>query len=364
MRRRVFFSVLALAVGAVVFVMAAVAGSRGAVRARVTAVSAGDTLQVRLSSGKRQTVHVLGISAPPKKSCFSAESTAATRALVLNRSVELGAAGPAAYVRLPDGTDLGAQLVADGNAQIDALGTSFSRLPTYVPLQQAAEKANKGLWGACAVDLSVELVATTTAVAVGGDVKYTATITNAGPLAAQNVDLDVRAPQGNPFDTAASESGHSGCTPHGWYATCSFDEIPANGTASAFFTIAAKQEGRVAATALVRISGCLSKACGTQALHDSDLDNDRSGALASIVPPPAPGQPLVSAQLPVGHWIAGGNCDPHYPTVCMPSAPPDLDCADLAFRGFQVLHTPTPATPDAHSFDNNFDGIACQFDDY
>jgi endonuclease YncB( thermonuclease family) len=363
-RRRVFFSVLALAVGAVVFVMAAVAGSRGAVSARVTAVGAGDTLQVRLSSGKRQTVHVLGVSSPPKKSCFSAEATAATRALVLSRTVKLSAAGPAAYVRLPDGTDLGAQLVTDGSAQIDALGTPFSRLRTYVPLQQTAEKANKGLWGACAVDLSVELVATTTAVAVGGDVKYTATITNAGPLAAQNVDLDVRAPQGNPFDTAASETGHSGCTPHGWYATCAFDSIPAGGTASAFFTVAAKQEGRVAATALVRISGCLSKACGNLPLHDSDFDNDRSGALTSIVPPPPPGQPIVSAQLPVAHWIAGGNCDPHYPTVCMPPSPPDLDCADLSFRGFQVLHDPTPKTPDPHSFDNNFDGVGCQFDDY
>jgi endonuclease YncB( thermonuclease family) len=363
-RRRVLFSVLALGVGAVVFVMAAVAGSRGVVSARVTAVSAGDTLQVRLSSGKRQTVHVLGVSTPPKGSCFSAESTAATRALVLNRTVKLSAAGSAAYVRLPDGTDLGAQLVTDGKAQIDALGTSFSRLPTYVPLQQAAEKANKGLWGACAVDLSVELVATTTAVAVGGDVKYTATITNAGPLAAPNVDLDVRAPQGNPFETAASETGHSGCTPHGWYATCAFDSIPAGGTASAFFTVAAKQEGRVSATALVRISGCLSEACGDLPLHDSHLDNDRSGALASIVPPPPPGQALVPAQLPIAHWIAGGNCDPHYPTVCMPRSPPDLDCADLSFRGFQVLHDPTPATPDSHSFDNNFDGIGCQFDDY
>ena len=120
----------------------------------------------------------------------------------------------------------------------------------------------------------------------------------------------------------------------------------------------------MAATALVRISGCLSKACGNQPLHDSDIDNDRSGALTSIVPPPPPGEPLVSAQLPVNHFIPGGNCDPHYPTVCMPPSPPDFDCADLSFRGFQVLHTPTPATPDPHSFDNNFDGIGCQFDDY
>ena len=171
MRKRVFLSALAFAVGAVVFVVAAVAGSSGVVSARVTAVSAGDTLQVRLSSGKRLTVHVLGISAPPKGSCFATEAKAATTALALNRTVKLSTAASAAYVKLADGTDLGAKLVGDGNAQIDALGTPFSRLPRYVPLQQAAEKANKGLWGACAADLSVDLVATTTAVAVGGDVK-------------------------------------------------------------------------------------------------------------------------------------------------------------------------------------------------
>jgi endonuclease YncB( thermonuclease family) len=363
-RRRVLFSVLALAVGAVVFVVAAVAGSRGVVSGRVTGVTAGDSLQVRLASGKRQKLHVLGISAPPKGSCFSTESAAATRALVLDQTVKLSASGRSAYVRLSDGGDLGARLVTDGNAQIDALGASFSRLPSYVPLQQAAEKANKGLWGACAADLSVELDATSTTVAVGDRIKYTATITNAGPLAAENVDLDVRAPEGNPFDTAASITGHSSCTPAGWYATCSFDSIAAGETASAFFTVDAKKEGRAAATALVRVSGCLSKACGNRPLHDSNVDNDRTGALTSIVPPPPPGQAIVPAQLPVNHWIAGGNCDAHYPTVCMPPSPPDLDCADLSFRGFQVVHDPTLQTPDPHSFDNNFDGIGCQFDDY
>jgi hypothetical protein len=29
-----------------------------------------------------------------------------------------------------------------------------------------------------------------------------------------------------------------------------------------------------------------------------------------------------------------------------------------------VVHDPTLQTPDPHSFDNNFDGIGCQFDDY
>ena len=364
LRRRASLIVLALVAGGVLSVAA---GAQRAVptTARVTAVTAGDTLQVRLTNGKRLKLHVLGISTPPRGSCFANESRAATRALALNQTVKLSAAKPAAYVALPSGSDLGKQLLAGGNAHIDAFGPSFSRLASYVPVQQDAETANRGLWGACAADLSVELAAKPAAVAVGDLITYTATITNAGPLAAQDVDLDVRAAPGNPFDTAASTSPHAGCVPKGWYATCSFDSIPAQGTGSAVFTVDAKKVGAVSATALVRISGCIRTACGNLPLHDSNVQNDRTGAFTSIVPQPPPGQPPAPPlQVPVNHWIDGGNCDPHYPTSCIPPAPPDYDCADLSFRGFQVLHDPTPRTPDPHSFDNNFDGIGCQFDDY
>jgi endonuclease YncB( thermonuclease family) len=363
-RRRVILIVLALAAGGVLSVTAG-ANRAAPTTARVTAVTSGDTLQVRLSNGKRQKLRVLGVLAPPKGSCFANEAAAATRTLTLNQTVKLSGAGPAAYVTLPDGSDLGKQLIANGSAQIDAWGPAFSRLASYVPLQQAAETANRGLWGVCAADLSVELTATPDAAVIGDRIKYTATITNAGPLAALDVDLDVRAPQGNPFDTAASESERGTCTPKSWYATCTFDSIPANGTASAAFTVDANKEGAASAAALVRISGCIRTACGNRPLHDSNVQNDRTGAFISIVAQPPPGQPPAPPrQVPVNHWIEGGNCDPHYPTVCIPPPAPDFDCADLAFRGFQVLHQPTSSTPDPHSLDNNFDGIGCQFDDY
>ena len=48
------------------------------------------------------------------------------------------------------------------------------------------------------------------------------------------------------------------------------------------------------------------------------------------------------------------NCDPAYPTVCIPSPPPDLDCGDISFRRFKVL------PPDPHNFDGNNDGIGCE----
>jgi Protein of unknown function (DUF1524) len=47
------------------------------------------------------------------------------------------------------------------------------------------------------------------------------------------------------------------------------------------------------------------------------------------------------------------NCDPSYPTVCIPPPPPDLNCADIPFRNFVVLQ------PDPHRFDGDKDGIGC-----
>jgi len=48
------------------------------------------------------------------------------------------------------------------------------------------------------------------------------------------------------------------------------------------------------------------------------------------------------------------NCDPSYPTVCIPSPPPDLDCGDITYRKFVVLQ------PDPHRFDGDKDGIGCE----
>jgi len=363
-RRRVVLILLALvAAGAIAVVAGASRG--GGTTGLVTGVTVGDTLQVKLASGKLETVRVLGVVAPRASSCYAAESTEATRALTVAKTVQLSGSGSSAYVMLPDGTDLGRQLVESGIAQIDAWGSAFSRFASYVPVQQAAETANKGMWGACAADVAVTLVSTPDAVAIGDRIRYTATITNAGPLAATNVSLNVRAPAGNPFDTAASLTEHGACSVRGWYAHCSFDVVPAHGTAGAAFTVDAKKEGAAAASALVRLSGCIRAACGSTPLHDADVQNDRTGAFTSIVAQPLPGQPPPPPrQLPVNHWVDGGNCDPHYPTVCIPPPLPDLDCADLPFRQFQVKHEPTEKTPDPHSFDNNFDGVGCQFDDY
>ena len=48
------------------------------------------------------------------------------------------------------------------------------------------------------------------------------------------------------------------------------------------------------------------------------------------------------------------ECDPAYPSVCIPPPPPDLDCGEIPHRRFTVL------APDPHGFDRDKDGIGCE----
>ncbi len=63
--------------------------------------------------------------------------------------------------------------------------------------------------------------------------------------------------------------------------------------------------------------------------------------------PPAPASPTAPR-------VSQKQCDPSYPDVCIPSPPPDLDCADIPYRRFRVL------PPDPHRFDGDKDGIGCE----
>jgi hypothetical protein len=69
---------------------------------------------------------------------------------------------------------------------------------------------------------------------------------------------------------------------------------------------------------------------------------DPSGSAPPAPPPPAPTKP------------PSANCDPSYPTVCIPAPPPDLDCKDIPYRNFRVL------PPDPHKFDSDKDGYGCE----
>lgn len=67
---------------------------------------------------------------------------------------------------------------------------------------------------------------------------------------------------------------------------------------------------------------------------------------ATVPLPPLVGDDAADATRP--------GCDPAYPDVCIPSPPPDLQCADIPDRKFRVL------PPDPHNFDGNLDGVGCE----
>ncbi len=52
--------------------------------------------------------------------------------------------------------------------------------------------------------------------------------------------------------------------------------------------------------------------------------------------------------------VVSEDCDSAYPTVCIPSPPPDLNCGDVSYRRFEVL------APDPHRFDGDKDGVGCE----
>src|SRR5215211_6597953 len=95
MRR--FSLLLAAAAASAAIVVATTATARGPFSARGVVVGAatGDTLLVRLSSGTRERVRVLGITAPAGKECYAKESLARTRALTVGKRVTLIGDGPA-----------------------------------------------------------------------------------------------------------------------------------------------------------------------------------------------------------------------------------------------------------------------------
>lgn len=65
-------------------------------------------------------------------------------------------------------------------------------------------------------------------------------------------------------------------------------------------------------------SGCIA--------DDQGDTQELSGAMGIVAPQPP-------AQAPAQN-IQAGNCDPSYLDVCIPPAPPDLDCGHISARHF------------------------------
>jgi endonuclease YncB( thermonuclease family) len=126
----------------------------------VSNVIDGDTLDVMLSSGKRERVRLIGIDAPERGDCYAAQASSRARALAQGKRVVLkGDATQAtrdrygrllAYVWLPGGKDLGYQLVAGGFAEVYVYDRAFQRLSAYRNAEASAKGATAGQWKGCA----------------------------------------------------------------------------------------------------------------------------------------------------------------------------------------------------------------------
>jgi micrococcal nuclease len=164
MRRGLQLALATFVVASVTALLSVAAGAApdGAftLRGTVMHVVDGDTIDVLLTSGKRERIRLIGIDAPERGACYSAKATARMRALAQSQKVVLkGDATQAtrdrykrllAYVWLPGGKDLGYQLVAGGFAKVYVYDRAFRRLSAYRNAESSAKGSTAGQWKACA----------------------------------------------------------------------------------------------------------------------------------------------------------------------------------------------------------------------
>jgi hypothetical protein len=82
-----------------------------------------------------------------------------------------------------------------------------------------------------------------------------------------------------------------------------------------------------------------------------DGDVDRAVRIIRMTPPPLPPPPRPA---PAPQSPSRSSCDPSYPGVCIPPAPPDLDCTEIPYSDFTVIGS------DPHGFDGDGDGVGCE----
>jgi endonuclease YncB( thermonuclease family) len=138
----------------------AVTGGAFTHRGTVTHIVDGDTLDVRLTSGKTERIRLIGIDTPERGVCYFSQATARARQLAMSKHVVLRGDPTQdtrdrygrllAYVWLPGGKDLGYQLIAGGFAKVYVYRNPFQRLSAYRTAGATAKGATAGQWKACA----------------------------------------------------------------------------------------------------------------------------------------------------------------------------------------------------------------------
>jgi micrococcal nuclease len=158
MRRRGSLLALLGVVGLVAAGATSAAPMWYSVNGQVTRIVDGDTLHVRVGA-RTERVRLIGIDAPERGACYSAQATAGLQRLVFNRRVRLLGDRTQtrrdrynrllAYVALENGTDVGRQLLQQGLAKVYETRPTFARRASYVAASSRAAGAGSGLWSAC-----------------------------------------------------------------------------------------------------------------------------------------------------------------------------------------------------------------------
>jgi endonuclease YncB( thermonuclease family) len=157
---RQIWIILTASIGAATLAASAqTAGSgRFTLRGTVSYVVDGDTVDVRLTSGRTERIRLIGIDTPERGQCGAAKATTYARSLAQGRAAVLqGDATQAtrdrygrllAYVWV-GGRDLGFRQLARGLAKVYVYDRPFQRLAAYQQAERVGKTRNDGIWRAC-----------------------------------------------------------------------------------------------------------------------------------------------------------------------------------------------------------------------
>lgn len=269
----------------------------GMTPARVTSIVDGDTIDVSIG-GVVYRLRYIGMDTPERGDNLFAEATAFNARLVNGETVYLEKDVSETdrfnrllrYVYLADGTFVNAELVKQGYAVASTYPPDVKYQETLRAAQQEAVAAGVGMW-------AIE----------------------AGATAAGNANL--RSGPGTNYPVVGSVSQGQAL------------DVVARNPAGDWLQL------------------------GSNAWIFASLVSGAPTGLSvatNIPAPPVVAAPVQQQPAPAAVQPARGNCDPSYPTVCIPPYPPDLDCGEIPYRRFQVVGA------DPHRFDGDHDGIGCE----